>query len=152
MTEPTIINDVDVSGCEFYNSSAFFCWAYPDEICRYNTNCHYKQLKRKEQELNEIKEDIKAGIFCVTCKKENENDKLRAECEQLKERATIAEDNFAKEIQARLYHQTEWLKFSKCLDEIKEFLIKIYGTSENNVYISQSFKLITKINEVKNEQ
>lgn len=44
------------------------------------------------------------------------------ECDELKERASIAEDNFACEIQARLYHQNEWLKFSKECEELKKQL------------------------------
>lgn len=49
-------------------------------------------------------------------------EKLQQECKKLKERATIAEDNFACEVQARLYHQNEWLKFSKECEELKKQL------------------------------
>lgn len=59
-------------------------------------SCYFKQLARKTQE-----------------------------CEELKERVTIAEDNFACEIQARLYHQNEWLKFSKEADRYRKALEEI---------------------------
>lgn len=49
-------------------------------------------------------------------------EELQQECKKLKERATIAEDNFACEVQARLYHQNEWLKFSNECEELKKQL------------------------------
>lgn len=64
--------------------------------CKHNPDCYFKQLAHKTQE-----------------------------CEELKERVTIAEDNFACEIQARLYHQNEWLKFSKEADRYRKALEEI---------------------------
>ena len=95
MTEPIIINNVDVSGCEIMRYSDNEQDEHPilcdlaevtdnHYYCIKNPNCYYKQLKRKERELNEIKEDIKTGTFCVTCKRENENDKLRVESDKYK--------------------------------------------------------------------
>lgn len=65
------------------------------------------------------------------------------ECEELKERASIAEDNFACEIQARLYHQNEWLKFSKERDRYRKAIVEI----EEKLYHSDncSFKEIYDI-------
>lgn len=122
--EQIIIDGVDVSGCEYlkpYNyGTQFSCCcdnskpSTPTRItgrggCMYNLNCYYKQLARKTQE-----------------------------CEELKERASIAEDNFACEVQTRLYHQNEWLKFSeendrylKALEEIEEILDN--GTANINI-------------------
>lgn len=63
-----IIDDVDVSGCLFYQVN--FEEDYDVEIKHYcsnwhnscesnnNTNCYYKQLKRKEQECEKLKEAI----------------------------------------------------------------------------------------------
>lgn len=56
------------------------------------------------------------------------------ECEELKKRATIAEDNFACEIQARLYHQNEWLKFSKENEEPKKSVDKIKNYVKNQMF------------------
>lgn len=56
------------------------------------------------------------------------------ECEELKKRATIAEDNFACEIQARLYHQNEWLKFSKENEELKKSVDKIKNYVKNQMF------------------
>lgn len=56
-------------------------------------------------------------------------------CEELLKRATVAEDNFACEVQARLYHQTKWLEYSEecekykhALEEIEEKIKEINGS------------------------
>lgn len=68
MDKQIIIDDVDVSGCLFYQVN--FEEDYDVEIKHYcsnwhnscesnnNTNCYYKQLKRKEQECEKLKEAI----------------------------------------------------------------------------------------------
>ncbi len=71
MTEPIIINGVDVSECECFINMGSQCGYsnLPDDImipndlnnlnlgcCRNNPNCYYKQLKRKEQELETQKQ------------------------------------------------------------------------------------------------
>ena len=66
MTEPIIINGVDVSECEYYDSKmngVCECkntkeYGTPTRVtgcggCKFNPNCYYKQLKRKERELQE---------------------------------------------------------------------------------------------------
>lgn len=65
MTDKEVIIDgVNVAGCEFYDkSSKWSCKMYIDQYgdadCACDeygmNNCYYKQLQRKEQELNEIK-------------------------------------------------------------------------------------------------
>lgn len=105
--EQIIINGVDVGECEYLTYQLgedgqyyWFCniapAGGPDE-CEYNPECFCKRVLKK-----------------LACKTQ--------ECEELKERASIAEDNFACEIQARLYHQNEWLKFSKECEELKKQL------------------------------
>jgi hypothetical protein len=69
MTDKQIIIDgVDVSGCKYYVENngieAQGCYELTDlcecnnenEFCDNNPNCYYKQLKRAEQKLKEIKE------------------------------------------------------------------------------------------------
>ena len=56
-----IIDGVDVSGCEYYNKDDKTCREvngnYDTDICEFdkceNYNCCYKQLKRKEQEVQQ---------------------------------------------------------------------------------------------------
>ena len=61
-----IIDGVDVSGCKYIDIENFekpicHCISQRNECempCEYNKDCHYKQLKRKEQECEELKEAI----------------------------------------------------------------------------------------------
>lgn len=107
--EPIMIDGVDVSVCEAYSKhrEGYCGWYTPCEgdSCSYKLDWALDQLKRKEQE-----------------------------CEELKKRATIAEDNFACEIQARLYHQNEWLKFSKENEELKKSVDKIKNYVKNQMF------------------
>ena len=68
MTDKQIIIDgVDVSWCEYYNKDDKTCREvngnYDTDICEFdkceNSNCYYKQLKRKEQEYEELKAEAK---------------------------------------------------------------------------------------------
>ena len=55
MTDKQIIIDgVDVSGCKHYNPEQYFKCNIGCCHCEENPNCYYKQLKRKEQECEEI--------------------------------------------------------------------------------------------------
>lgn len=58
--EPIMINDVDVSGCEYFSSGLGYCTVGllandGTHICECEQNCYYKQLKRKEQECKRLK-------------------------------------------------------------------------------------------------
>ena len=72
MTEEIIIDGVDVSGCEKLGETidGITCGLgkrirFANEIitkhnlCKNNPNCYYKQLKRKEQECEELKDKMK---------------------------------------------------------------------------------------------
>lgn len=61
--KPIYLDGVDVSGCEYVCNTAFGnigCkLPFNEEIhCCNNPNCHYKQLKRKEQECEELKKQL----------------------------------------------------------------------------------------------
>lgn len=56
----TIIDDVDVSGCNYFNNTdksycEECCSEFGCAICNDRPNCYYKQLKRAEQKLEKIK-------------------------------------------------------------------------------------------------
>ena len=64
--EQIIIDGVDVSGCEFYQIAANelypkaqYCASIRNIFCEDNPNCHFKQLARKTQECENLKEDYK---------------------------------------------------------------------------------------------
>ena len=76
MTDKQIIDDVDVSGCDFYIDSKnleFNCKQTPQSyFCKNQPNCYYKQLKRKEQECerwkkaNDEKNELLIKLGCPT--------------------------------------------------------------------------------------
>lgn len=72
MTDKKIIIDgIDVTGCEWISEvgldSEYICNCNsPNKTsgyCKYNPNCCYKQLKRKEQECEELKKEIKTKTY-----------------------------------------------------------------------------------------
>ena len=69
MTEEIIIDGVNVAGCE-HLTEIMGCWLstadylpykgnITNQLCKYNDNCYYKQLKRLEQKNKELKEEIR---------------------------------------------------------------------------------------------
>lgn len=68
--EQIIINGVNVSGCKCYNKNIKTdCLLYPlqPDACKNNPNCYFKQLARKTQECEELKNNLKPlknGEFC----------------------------------------------------------------------------------------
>lgn len=56
MTDKTIIDGVDISGCEHYDEVCLGNHHY--KWCKDNDNCYYKQLKRKEQECDQLKQTL----------------------------------------------------------------------------------------------
>lgn len=72
MTEEIIIDGVNVAGCEFCKPNPLYKIEYAchcrgcvqddglhvHSSCEHNPNCYYKQLKCKEQENKELKEDV----------------------------------------------------------------------------------------------
>ena len=68
MTDKQIIIDcVDVSGCKKYEHEIVRCNATLKNMCfcggrctdKKNADCYFKQLKRKEQECEELKAEVK---------------------------------------------------------------------------------------------
>ena len=74
--EQIMIDDVDVSECEFYINSKnleFNCKQTPQSyFCKNKPNCYYKQLKRKEQEYNRLSNLITSTkayeLTCLNCR------------------------------------------------------------------------------------
>ena len=101
-----IIDNIDVSGCDFYIDSKnleFNCKQTPQSyFCKNQPNCYYKQLKRKEQECEELKKELEAVYDdckgCPTCNEALYNANLYAkEYRKLKQTFNrikgIAEEN-----------------------------------------------------------
>lgn len=91
--EQIIINDVNVSGCKYYNKNIKTdCLLYPlqPDACKDNSNCYYKQLARKTQECEELKEYLQANQptgICETCMATAvlQNDKYYKALEEIEE-------------------------------------------------------------------
>ena len=85
-----IIDGVDVSGCEHFNDSGNYnCRGC--RRCEDNPKCHYKQLKAKEQECEELKEARKnsrcawksiEGTFCSEAQEQLDQLKEQLEAEK----------------------------------------------------------------------
>lgn len=153
MTDKQIIIDgVDVSECEhqYYKKCKIDYDEWNNEIIRYNEcqnspNCHFKQLKRKEQEYEELKKELQAQrafttqeqrkIYCVaydkTCETGNE-------CKQKK---CVFKDR---------------LKYKQALDDIEKILDNGKADTQNNNaknvhqwYLARFCEIRDIINEVK---
>ena len=156
-----IVNKCDVSGCEFYcrytdNCLDYKHW-YDKPLCKNLPDCHYKQLKRKEQECEELKEARKnsrcawkslEGTFCPQAQEQLEaykmeadegkeiNAELKAENKELKK--TVDDLLHKSEIQDKILWKIDnealmgskdaWIyKLEKTLAEIKEIANRIYS-------------------------
>ena len=84
-----IINGVDVSGCKKYEHEIVRCNATLKNMCfcggrctdKKNADCYFKQLKRKEQECERLKNELStygATGICETC-----TEKYVLKCDQL---------------------------------------------------------------------
>ena len=67
-----VIDGVDVSECEHINTcdNKIKCVILQDDVCETNPycegyNCYYKQLKRKEQECEELRRNITKIFACL---------------------------------------------------------------------------------------
>ena len=108
--EQIIIDGVDVSECEFYNP--YYCGMYIDGygdsegVCSDYEDCYYKQLARKTQECEELKEKIKQIRNFrdkVISQLKEKNEKLKAESFTSDELISIQEkdiDRYRKALEA----------------------------------------------------
>lgn len=133
MTDKQIIIDgVDVSGCEFLTKTVH-CKAQMSILgtdtnkCKCFPNCHFKQLKRKEQECEELKKEIAFGNNGTLSDKiraevfkelNNENSQLKAENENWQK-------EYWKLEQGNDFLAEKNSKLKGCLTEIKEIAEKI---------------------------
>ena len=145
--EPIIIDDVDVSKCEYHRDThkelladgnikifANYCQINNDGC--YAINCYYKQLKRKEEELTSCRNELEWL--------HNINDQLKAENEELKKvTITLAEGlNFRQQLVEKL---------KQTLTEIKELLLKTSTDSQEHCVNAKSV-ILQKISEMEDDK
>lgn len=147
MTEEIIIDGVDVSECEKLGETidGITCGLgkrirFANEIitkhnlCKNNPNCYYKQLKRKEQELQEAMDNyIKLDNQRV--KEYNElvdkyNNKEQ-ECEKIKQNAQDTYDLWQALIESFNILQGEKIKLEQECEKLKSELSETIGTIDN---------------------
>ena len=148
MTDKQIIIDgVDVSGCKKYEREIVRCNATLKNMCfcggrctdKKNADCYFKQLKRKEQELQEAMDNY-VQLDLQRVKEYNELVELykakEQECNKYKQ--TLAE---IKEIAEDFYLDGEHVKDKYLAQEI---LQKIRKCDEENKYNIKDIRHINK--------
>lgn len=133
MTDKIIIDGVDVSGCERLVSGLRYGYDAENEcsptICKNSPNCHYKQLKRKEQEC-EILDTQNLSLFAKAIETRKENAMLKGKLQAAEEKADkrireyIGSKQASYEHMQRLWQATiqENDKLQKQLDKHKQAL------------------------------
>lgn len=103
--EQIIIDGVDVGGCKYYNKNIKMdCLLYPlqPDACCKNPNCYFKQIERKTQECENLKEKLDKDI-----KKNNTLiDKLDHYCTAITKIKDLAEFSYRPYIACGEYNET----------------------------------------------
>ena len=191
MDKHIIIDDVDVSGCDFYDKNKKYCLTLkmdtrgfknpscfsgdfqkciqdskvcPNTFCDNNPNCYHKQLKRKEQECEELrkandeKNELLAKLGCPTtatakrkvfCLQE-QLDQLKAENKRLQKEREKAKNYNLEYGQLLIKATNKNNKLSKTLTEIKEIAERIVHYNEGNQVCSmeeEAKQILQKISE-----
>ena len=157
--EQIMIDGVDVSGCPACNlncgipqCSEFFKHFSSSIYCRDNANCLFKQLARKTQECERLKEDYKEleqrhnGAF-------QDFERLKQECEELKRQLSKKRTEFDK---LNYDFGSLWLVkncYRRALEEIGELCEEILGDllhySQGSINTAE--KILNIINKAKGE-
>ena len=172
--EKIIIDGVNVAGCSFFwgdtDTKCHMALNYSDSIeCCEIHNCHYKQLKRLEQENSELKTHCKK-IDEVNKNLYNEKIKLLEENARLKELEKDLdilqadyllddrdEDEFTIPLIIQIKNRLDLLeeideenaKYKSALDEIEKIIIQEKVT--NNKKLRAILDIINLTKEVENE-
>ena len=175
--KPIIIDRVDVSKCSYFNFiDEHYCYECSSEfgcaVCDERTDCYYKQLKRKEQECEELNE-YSVG-FAGKCQKleldvfhlKDKNYNLQRQLYQLKEENDTLRQFLSKEplaLQALqsgyashkkssdvLYEMVK--QYKQTLSEIKEIAETCSFTDSSELLLKRIKQILRKISEVENEE
>lgn len=163
------VDGIDVSGCDAYTHNhnelmpygdvkvtEHYCW-HINSNCD-GKECEYKQLKRLEQENEQLKADIESRTMCITCERELQNCNLKAENERLKEELRNNSDVLIHEMGLKDEYQSDYVfeklerqKYKQALQEIREIARNEVETrmlfSDKKSFCDFN-NILTKINEV----
>lgn len=170
--EQIIIDGVDVSGCEYVCNTAFGnigCkLPFNEEIhCCNIPNCYYKQLKRKEQEINNIHEYYKELRINAT-ELADKNIKLKGQlkekeqvCKELKKQCNEHRSNAESYCKSYQYScvvngkiTDKALKYKQALDEIAAHYQKVINnitTYDDSYDASISIEALHNISDIINK-
>ena len=140
MTDKQMIDGIDVNKCQHYGKCSTYCYVV-DEPCSDNPNCYYKQLKRKEQEVQQAMDNY-VQLDLQRVKEYNELVDLYKAKEQECEALQMSE-NEAGEIIAELQAYKDINEdFKTAWEELKaenEELKKIINEAKNSNLDLKSF-------------
>lgn len=131
--KPNIIDGVDVSGCEYYKTGD--CLISP-VWCDQFYNCDYKQLKRKEQECEELDKELHKNF--------EEKDKLHLIIDRLIEasgydRNTASAEDFEDVYENMRYEKQQLAQLKAENEELKKEK-RIFRNFLTNKYNYGSFR------------
>ena len=160
-----IIDGVDISECE-HLTEIEGCWLstcdylkykgnLTNKLCKYNHNCYYKQLARKEQECEELKKanddknKLLSKLGCpTTATAKRQEFVLQQQIDQLKEELKEQTCGLRPElkrlidkicrkydIEAKTYHE-KIVEIIHCLDDYNQALIDIEEILKQGIKIS----------------
>ena len=140
-----IVDGVDVSRCEFYQieanelyPKANYCGSMRNTFCEIEPNCYYKQLKRKEQEYEELRK------YHNKCCEEFENEK---------QKLIDKYNQFSKDFFIGKYCKKEYCDLLKAKEqECEELQNKFLGLNgkaySNSLELDQLKQTITEIKDI----
>ena len=143
-----IINGVDCSQCECYNPKIKMdCLLYPlqSDACKNTPNCYYKQLKRKEQECEELKEKVKK-YGEINEQETKDYAELKAENEELIRRITKI---FACLINANRIDKIVDTLWVDDITTLWDYIALTLGIEGDQTQVEE--QILQKISEVKND-
>ena len=140
MTDKQIIIDgVDVAGCVRLQDDELSCDLGGE--CKGWENCYYKQLKRKEQECEELKKELmkkdEVNTFFNTPIEGWSNDpcgicELKQTIAEIKEIVEVEIECKTYEIENDCFNETRCKALNEHIDFIKQILQKISECEANN--------------------
>lgn len=132
--EKIIIDGIDVSECCWCDSESDtepYCRINDGEdlICEENPNCYFKQLKRKEQECEELKEKVKElHQGWINCDKERNLQEANSE-----------------------FRQRVINRYRQTLSSIKNIVEEDFNHTCWETYAGQLEQILQKISEMEND-
>ena len=157
--EQIIIDGIDVSGCILRRRkepNCIVCNGYSSKVFEFDCsdfkNCYFKQLKRKEQECERLKNELStygATGICETC-----TEKSVLKCGQLEAENEELKKELDKEHLLMLEKQDKLVKYILVFDEIAEHYKKVMEnitTYDDNHDANISIKALHNISDIINK-